>query len=113
MFTIYYYISPSGDNPVKNFLDSLSVKQQVKILRIFQYLKEYGLKAIIPHTRKLSGTLFWEIRILGKDNIRIIYFIPNKDSVLILHGFTKKDQKTPVKEIEICFKRYQSWKTLH
>ncbi|MBI5614428.1 type II toxin-antitoxin system RelE/ParE family toxin [Candidatus Gottesmanbacteria bacterium] len=67
---VYYYRSPSGEIPIEKFLDSLQDKQQAKILRIFQYIKEYGLSAILPHTKKLSGTPLWEIRILGKDNIR-------------------------------------------
>lgn len=106
---IYYYLSPSGDNPVSRFLDSLNEKQQTKVLRLFQYFKEYGLSAILPHTKKLTGTPLWEIRIIGKDNIRVLYVVPTKNVVLILHGFIKKSQKTPVKEIQIAIDRYREW----
>lgn len=110
-YTVYYYISPSGDNPIQQFLDSLSDKQQVKILRTFQHLKEYGLSAILSHTRKLTGTPLWEIRILGKDNIRILYIIPLINVVLVLHGFNKKSQKTPARELKTALARYELWKT--
>lgn len=109
-YIIYYYISPSGDNPVSQFLDSLNKKQQSKVLRIFQYIKVYGLSAILPHTKKLSGTPLWEIRILGEDNIRIFYVILIQNTVLILHGFIKKSQKTPPKEIQIALSRLKQWK---
>lgn len=109
-FKIYYYLSPSGDNPIQKFLDALSEKQQVKILRIIQYIKDYGLIAIIPHTKKLKSTPLWEIRILGKDNIRIIYVVPMKETILLLHGFVKKTQRTSPRDIRIALGRYYEWK---
>lgn len=109
-WTVTYYISPGGDNPVSEFLDTCSKKQQVKILRIFQYLQEYGFLAAIPHIKKLSGTPFWEIRILGKDNIRIIYVYDCGKMIVVLHGFVKKGQKTPTGEMKICDQRYRELK---
>lgn len=108
--TIYYYVSSSGENPVRDFLDSLEEKQQAKVLRIFQLLEEYGLRAVAPHLKKVAGTPLWEIRTLGRDNIRILYIVPEKNAVLALHGFVKKKQKTPRKELDTALNRYQSWK---
>jgi phage-related protein len=107
--TIHYYISSRGENPVKEFLDSLQENQQAKILRIFQYIEEYGLQVVLPHIKKLAGSPLWEIRILGKDNIRILYIIAEKNAILVLHGFIKKKQKTPHKEIDIAINRYKIW----
>lgn len=104
--TVQYYLTSSGENPVSDFLDSLTGKQQAKILRIFSYIEAYGLSMAIPHIKKLTGTPLWEIRILGQDNIRIIYISPQKNNVLVLHGFVKKKQKTPRREIEIALNRY-------
>lgn len=107
--TIYYYISSSGKNPVKDFLNSLSEKQQAKVLRIFQYVEEYGLHSILPHVRKLTGTPLWEIRVLGKNNIRVIYVVPAKNTVLVLHSFIKRKQKTSSKELNLALNRYYDW----
>ena len=109
---IVYFVSSSGENPVSLFIDSCSKSQQVKILRLFKHFEEYGLQAVIPHLKKLTGTPFWEIRILGKDNIRIIYVVEMENIVLLLHGFYKKTNKTPPKEIEVCFRRYREFKDL-
>src|SRR3989344_2909964 len=106
---IIYYTSPSGDNPVSDFLDTLESNSQSKLLRILHNIEEYGLDSIIPHIKKLSGTPFWEIRILGQDSIRVIYVVPAKFEVLVLHGFKKKTQKTPSKELETASKRYQEY----
>lgn len=107
---IIYYKSESGENPVSDFLDTLDGRQQTKVLRILHNIKEYGLQSVIPHLRKLSGTPFWEIRILGQDNIRVIYIVPTELQLLVLHGFIKKKQKTPQKEIQIASDRYQDWR---
>lgn len=70
---------------------------------------DYQVSYILPHVKKLTGTPFWEIRILGQDNIRVIYICPFKESVLVLHGFIKKKQKTPPKEISTALQRYKNW----
>ena|SRR3989338_102343 len=106
---VIYYISPSGDNPIGDFLNNLNKQAQTKLLRIFDHIEEYGLQSVIRHIKKLSETQFWEIRILGQDNIRVIYVIPTQFRVLVLHGFTKKTQKTSPKELEIASKRYQQY----
>ena len=105
------YISPRNNNPFKDFLNSLSEKQQAKILRIFQVIEEYGLRLILPRIKKLTGTPLWEIRVLGKDSIRVIYIVPKKEIVLILHGFIKKTRKTPKKEVKTALQRWQEWQT--
>lgn len=109
-YKVIYFTSPSGENPVSKFIDSCNKSQQVKILRILKNLEEYGLQTIIPHIKKLTGTPFWEIRILGKDNIRIIYVLALENLILLLHGFLKKSQRTSPREIEISYKRYKDFK---
>jgi phage-related protein len=90
MTKVVYYLTPKDENPVKDFVESLAKKQKAKIFHIFTLLETYGLSSIIPHVKKLTSTPFWEIRILGNDNIRIIYVTVKNDRVLVLHGFVKK-----------------------
>lgn len=108
-YSVIYYRTASGEVPFSRFLDSLDEKQQAKIIRDFQYVKEYGLETIRNHVRKISGTPLWEIRIVGKDNIRVIYVLPKAHIVLVLHGFIKKKQKTPEKEIQTAIDRFKDW----
>jgi phage-related protein len=98
------------ENPVKVFLESLQKPQKAKIFRIFQYIEFYGLSSVLPHVKKLAGTPFWEIRILGQDNIRILYISFHQNAILLLHGFIKKKQKTPPKEIDIALQRFNEYK---
>jgi len=110
---IYYYSNLVGDMPVKIFIESLTSQQQRKITRILSYIKEYGIITAIPHVKKLAGTPLWEIRILGQDNIRVLFASVLTNSIILLHGFIKKSQKTPNKELETALNRLKEWKNEH
>lgn len=97
---IIYYISATGENPVKKFLDA-HLKTKLKALRILSHIEEFGLNYAIPHIKKLTGTPLWEIRILGEDNARILYVTRQGKQILLLHAFMKRADKTPKKEIDI------------
>lgn len=106
---VYYYTTPSGRNPVKEFIDSLELSKKAKVRRILVLAENYGLESIRPYVKKLSGSPLWEIRILGKDNIRILYVGISGNNIVALHGFFKKSQKTPAKEIETALGRLKLW----
>lgn len=108
---VEYYVSNSGENPFDDFLNSLLSSQQSKILRVLVHLEIYGLPQVIPHIKKLTNSPFWEIRILGKDNIRVIFIVSTKNLIVILHGFIKKTRKTPPREINIAYSRYREWES--
>lgn len=70
MSKIYYYTTITNNNPVKKFIESLSKSQTAKVARILKTIEQYGIKCSFPYTKKITGTQLWEIRILGRDNIR-------------------------------------------
>lgn len=107
--TIYYYLTASGEVPVKKFIESLIESQQRKIARVLSHIEEHGIVTAIPHIKKVTGTSLWEIRSLGQDNIRIFYASVFENSVVLLHGFIKKSQKTPTKELKIALNRLKDW----
>lgn len=101
---INYFISRTGENPIRDFLDK-HPKVKVKTFYIFLNIEKYGLISAIPHIKKLKNTPLWEIKIVGKESTRILYFSESQNSILLLHAFIKKTQKTPIKEITIALKR--------
>lgn len=107
------YDSLSGNQPVEGFFKSLDKKARLKISRTLDLLEEFGLEGAYPHVKKLTGTSLWELRILGADSIRVLYITITGKIFLLLHGFKKKKQKSPHKEIKIAeerLKEYQSRK---
>ncbi len=111
MTKVIYYTTKKGESPAKDFIGSLSASEKNKIARVITYIEEYGLIVAIRHVKKLTGTPLWEIRILGQKNIRILYATFEKEAVLILHGFIKKSQKTPSRELKTAINRLREWLT--
>lgn len=100
------YIKKDGTEPVEEFLDALNPKDEAKMLRCIELLEEFGIHLPGPHKESLGNGLL-ELRAKVSTNItRIIYFHYENGRFILLHGFTKKDQKTPSSEIERA-KRYR------
>jgi len=105
MYQVSLYTPQGKNSPIKEFLDTCQPSLRTKILRQLKYVEEYGLNPAIPNIKKITGTSLWELRILGRDNIRIICVsLPDKE-VKVLHIFKKKKQKTPTSELNIARKR--------
>jgi len=103
------YYKTDKNNPVKEFINSLDLKTNAKILKILYYVENYGLESVSSYIKKLSGSPLWEIRILGKTNVRILFALYEKGTVWVLHGFIKKTKKTPRNELKTALDRYVKW----
>lgn len=107
MFKVSFHTPRGKTSPIKKFLDSVSNSTRSKIIRQLKYVQEFGLNREIPNLKKIASTPLWELRILGKDNIRIICVAMTNKEVKVLHIFAKKTQKTPQKELNIALNRYK------
>ena len=102
---------------VDQFLDTLPIKAKTKILYNIR-LVESGLQDI-DIFKKLEGTDLWEFRTLYSGiKYRLLAFYDKDIKALIIttHGFIKKTQKTPSKEIkraEAIRKEYYNQKNIH
>lgn len=108
---VLLYSTPQGDKPVNEFIRSLELKAQTKVYNALEFLKSYGISVGPPHIKKLTGTNLWELRILGSDSIRILYVAITSKTFLLLHGFKKKKDKTPPKEIGIAEDRLAEFRS--
>ena len=106
---IDYYEIQQGKIPVFDFIESLNPKAQTKVYNALNLLEEFGINLRLPHVSKLKGLPLWELRILGRDNIRIFYVAESGKSFLLLHGFVKKKQKTDKREIKIALDRLKDY----
>jgi phage-related protein len=94
---------------VQKFIDDLDNTTQTKVYKGVRLLREFGLKLNYPHSRKIGDNLY-ELRALGKIQTRLVYCF-NKDYGIIIHGFVKKSQKIPIKEIELAEQRKKDLQT--
>lgn len=104
-WVIEYYRDPNGKEPVADFIDSLPVDTQAKVFRLLDLLGNYGVLLKEPFTKQVRGKIR-ELRIKDRQGaIRILYFTYTGRRFILLHGFIKKTDKTPYREIDIAEKR--------
>lgn len=95
------YTRPNGHNEFEEFYNSLPIKDRNKLRATIDMIEEAGIQAAIQleWIKKLDYQIY-EIRSKVSSNIqRALYFHIKNNQYIITHGFTKKTQKTPIKEI--------------
>jgi len=83
---------------LEKFIDSLDKDSVLRVLKTINLLKKFGNKISMPDSKSLGNGLF-ELRIVGRSNIRILYVFHNNKSYLI-HGFIKKIWKINIRDIK-------------
>jgi len=101
-WTVNYFTDTMGKQPVKEWIDTLDIKLQLKIFRAFELLEDFNINLKAPYVKPLEDKLY-ELRIKDPKGIyRVIYFAYTGQEFIMLNGFIKKTQKTPKKEIELA-----------
>ena len=74
-------------------------------VRVTEQMVTSGPNLGMPYTKAMGGGLF-EIRARGREGIgRAFYCCMKGNRVVILHGFVKKTQATPVKDLRLAKQR--------
>lgn len=103
---IFFFETARGEKVVKEFIKTLDDSTVSKISNHIDLLETHGAFLGMPHSKKLTSDLY-ELRIRGRQEVRIIYgFI--KKNIYLLHVFIKKTEKTPSKEIKTAEQRLNS-----
>ena len=100
---VKFFQTAKGDYPVKDFIERLERSGYLKAFRTIRVLEKFGPFIQPPYAKKIQGALY-ELRIVGKDSIRIFY-TQKKSTYYLLHAFKKKTQKTPMKDMQIALDR--------
>lgn len=102
---VYYYKTDSGRSPVIEYIESLTEAEQARFFDVFTEIEKSGLDAARVAFKPLAGKL-WEIKFsaLG-GGYRILYVLMGKESMVWLHAFKKKTQKTPARHLNLALKR--------
>jgi phage-related protein len=101
---IEYYRKENGDIPVVVYLLSLEPKLRAKAFSEIELLEKHGIRLTEPYVKQIKGKKYngiFELRIKFASDIgRIFYFTYSKRIFVLLHGFTKKTNETPQRELE-------------
>ncbi len=101
---VEYYQKENGKIPVLDFLLTLNPKMRAKAFSEIELLKKHGINLREPYTKPIKGEKYkglYELRIkFSSDISRIFYFTYLNNTFVLLNGFTKKTDKTPIKELD-------------
>lgn len=104
-WTIEYY-----SQDIQKWIDELPVSIKAAYARLTSLLIEFGMSLHLPHSRALGQGLF-ELRPKGREGIaRVFYCTLVGGKIVMLHGFVKKTQKTPQKELILARHRMREVK---
>ena len=108
-YIVELYEKDNGRTPVLEFLQGLNAKQGDKVSRAIDLLGSRGDKLYFPDVDTIKGKKYqglWELRVLfASDIFRVFYYFADEDTVVLLHGIVKKQQKTPAKELDVALNR--------
>jgi phage-related protein len=100
---VVFFKTLVGNEPVREWLKSLS-RADCKTIGTDILTVQYAWPIGMPLVRGL-GDGVWEIRSrLDQGIARTLFMVANQEIVL-LHGFIKKQQKTPKDDLELARKR--------
>jgi phage-related protein len=90
---------------VRDEIESWPVGVLADYARLVELLIEFGPDVRMPHSRAMGDGLF-ELRPRGREGIgRALYCFLIGQQVMVLHGFVKKSQATPKRDLEIARRR--------
>jgi len=105
MNRVVFYITNSKRVPVLDYINSQESLRIAIIRNAIRLLGEFGVEDSLSDNKKLKGSRYKGLCQLTVESSRIIYFIMSGNKFVLLHAFTKKTNKTPIKELEISRKR--------
>lgn len=103
---VIFYRSKSGVEPVREWLKKLR-KDDRKAVGEDIKTAQFGWPLGMPLIRKIEKGL-WEVRSNITDGIARTFFTVEKDTMILLHGFVKKSQETPLNELQTVKRRLRN-----
>lgn len=90
-------ITHSGRSHIVDFIEGLERKDQKKVIALLQNSADNGLPRNEERFHKLKGVDIWEFKSF---QVRLFCFRDKDRLIILTHGFIKKSDATPKKEID-------------
>ncbi len=106
---LLFYNKQNGKSQIFDYYQNLNKKIKIKIALYISLLIKNNGRLGMPYSRHIVDKI-WELRVdFDKNYYRIFYFIFIEKQIVFLHGFNKKTNKTPIKEIEKAKNNYDDF----
>jgi len=100
-----FFRTAAGGEPVRDWLKALPSSEDRKRGGEDVKTVEFGWPLGMPVCRPLGGGSYEVGTSLGQNRIvRVLCYIDKKGRMVLLHGFIKKTQKTPMEDFELAKK---------
>lgn len=103
---VFFFKTETGTEPVRDWLRALPVTDRQTIGQDIRTV-QIGWPLGMPLVRKMAPDL-WEIRVTMSSGIARIFFTVSTNTLLLLHGFIKKSNETPLHELEVAKTRLKA-----
>lgn len=105
---VVFFRTEAGNEPVRVWLKKLAQNDRKTIGEDIKTV-QFGWPLGMPLVRKLDAEL-WEVRSNLHDAIARVLFTVQQHIMVLLHGFIKKSQKTPVVDLNTAKRRLAQFK---
>ena len=105
---IYFYKTEQGNEPVREWLQQLSSSDKKRIGEDMKTV-QFGWPLGMPLVKHLDGDI-WEVRIALSKRIVSVLFVLDTNSMVLIHGFIKKQQKTLKADLDLAKDRVKKLK---
>jgi phage-related protein len=110
ILNVVFFQTDNEREPVREWLKSLDREDRKTIgedIKLVQFRWPLGM----PLVRKMESDL-WEVRSnLRGGRIARVFFTAGGNEMALLHGFIKKSQKTPQRDLNVAHNRKNLWRS--
>ena len=100
---VNFYRQESGNEPVRDWLRGLPAEDRKLIGEDIKTV-QWGWPLGMPLVGSFGSGL-WEVRTELSNRIARVLFCMRDNRIILLHGFIKKQQKTPIEDIRLARRR--------
>jgi phage-related protein len=103
--SVRFYREASGAEPVRDRLKSLPADERREIgtdIKTVQFGWPLGMP-VVDHL----GSGVWEVRTRLATRLARVLFVLKGDEMVLLHGFIKKQRKTPKPDLDLTRERFK------
>ena len=104
MLEARFFRTPAGNEPPRDFIKSFS-KEDREVIGADLKTVQLGWPIGMPICGSL-GSGIYEVRtsLSSRREVRVLFFL-NADTIVLVHAFLKKTQKTPKSDLDLALSR--------
>ena len=96
----FFFKTETSNEPVRNWLQLQAIEDKKRIGEDIKTV-HFGWPLGMPLVRHIDGEI-WEIRCRLSGGIARVLFVLESNTMILIHGFIKKQQKTPKPDLDLA-----------